>query len=57
MSAPSLPPGFDFTDPGLWARRRPVEAFALLRRPAPVWWNPLSDADSGGFHDGGYWVV
>ncbi|MGV9737920.1 cytochrome P450 [Nocardia farcinica] len=57
MSAPSLPPGFDFTDPGLWARRRPVEEFALLRRTAPVWWNPQSDADSGGFHDGGYWVV
>ncbi|MBF6359202.1 cytochrome P450 [Nocardia farcinica] len=57
MSAPSLPPGFDFTDPGLWARRRPVEEFALLRRTAPVWWNLQSDADSGGFHDGGYWVV
>ncbi|AXK84915.1 cholest-4-en-3-one 26-monooxygenase [Nocardia farcinica] len=57
MSAPSLPPGFDFTDPGLWARRRPVEEFALLRRTAPVWWNPQADADSGGFHDGGYWVV
>ncbi|MBF6230804.1 cytochrome P450 [Nocardia farcinica] len=57
MSAPLLPPGFDFTDPGLWARRRPVEEFALLRRTAPVWWNPQSDADSGGFHDGGYWVV
>ncbi|MEU2042261.1 cytochrome P450 [Nocardia niwae] len=57
MSAPSLPAGFDFTDPGLWETRNPVEEFAQLRRTAPVWWNDQPDESSGGFHDGGYWVV
>ncbi|MEV0359290.1 cytochrome P450 [Nocardia sp. NPDC050697] len=57
MSAPSLPTGFDFTDPALWENRRPVEEFAMLRRTAPVWWNPQTDENSGGFFDGGYWVV
>lgn len=53
----ALPPGFDFTDPALWADRSPVEEFALLRRTSPVWWNAQSDETSGGFNDGGYWVV
>ncbi|NEW50698.1 cytochrome P450 [Nocardia cyriacigeorgica] len=53
----TLPPGFDFTDPALWAERSPVEEFALLRRTAPVWWNAQSDDTSGGFRDGGFWVV
>ncbi|MCP2315013.1 cholest-4-en-3-one 26-monooxygenase [Nocardia amikacinitolerans] len=57
MTAPSLPAGFDFTDPALWQNRSPVEEFALLRRTAPVWWNAQSDDTSGGFRDGGYWVV
>ncbi|WP_330180408.1 cytochrome P450 [Nocardia sp. NBC_01503] len=57
MSAPSLSAGFDFTDPALWETRNPVQEFAHLRRTAPVWWNPQTDAQSGGFHDGGYWVV
>ncbi|WP_067686486.1 cytochrome P450 [Nocardia jejuensis] len=57
MSAPSLPTGFDFTDPALWETRNPVQEFAQLRRTAPVWWNAQSDESSGGFHDGGYWVV
>ncbi|MDE1674140.1 MULTISPECIES: cytochrome P450 [Nocardia] len=57
MSAPSLPTGFDFTDPALWETRNPVEEFAQLRRTAPVWWNEQSDESSGGFRDGGYWVV
>ncbi|WP_040796296.1 cytochrome P450 [Nocardia higoensis] len=57
MSSPLLPAGFDFTDPELWGDRRPVAEFAMLRRTAPVWWNAQSDEDSGGFHDGGYWVV
>ncbi|MFI6954568.1 cytochrome P450 [Nocardia sp. NPDC050408] len=57
MSAPSIPPGFDFTDPALWETRNPVQEFAELRRTAPVWWNPQTDAQSGGFRDGGYWVV
>ncbi|MFG1793750.1 cytochrome P450 [Nocardia sp. NPDC049149] len=57
MVAPSLPAGFDFTDPALWESRRPVEEFAMLRRTAPVWWNPQQDEYSGGYRDGGYWVV
>ncbi|WP_264991370.1 cytochrome P450, partial [Mycobacterium kiyosense] len=56
MAAPNLPPGFDFTDPDIYAHRLPVQEFAELRATAPVWWNeqPL---DQGGFGDGGYWVV
>ena len=53
---PNLPQGFDFTDPDLHAERLPVAELAELRRAAPIWWNeqPL---DTGGFHDGGFWVV
>ncbi|MFI7668337.1 cytochrome P450 [Nocardia sp. NPDC049526] len=57
MAAPVFPAGFDFTDPGLWENRMPVEEFATLRRTAPVWWCAQPDATSGGFRDGGYWVV
>ncbi|WP_433601604.1 cytochrome P450 [Nocardia sp. CA-135953] len=57
MAAPGFPAGFDFTDPGLWENRMPVEEFATLRRTAPVWWCAQPDATSGGFRDGGYWVV
>ncbi|NUS45096.1 MAG: cytochrome P450 [Mycobacteriaceae bacterium] len=56
MTAPSLPKGFDFTDPELWAARRPVAEFAELRRTAPVWWNAVPEGVSG-FDDGGFWVV
>jgi cholest-4-en-3-one 26-monooxygenase len=49
---------FDFTDPDRMERDGlPVEQFARLRRTAPVWWNPQADNRSGGFRDGGYWVV
>ncbi|WP_174188709.1 cytochrome P450 [Nocardia barduliensis] len=57
MAAPAMPVGFDFTDPALWENRSPIEEFAHLRRTAPVWWNAQSDETSGGFRDGGYWVV
>ncbi len=57
MPASPIPAGFDFTDPGLWETRNPVEEFAELRRSAPVWWNAQTDESSGGFRDGGYWVV
>ena len=56
MAAPNLPPGFDFTDPDIYAQRLPVEEFAELRRAAPIWWNE-QPPDVGGFGDGGYWVV
>jgi cholest-4-en-3-one 26-monooxygenase len=55
MSSPTLPPGFDFTDPDLNCERLPVEELAELRRVAPIWWNE-QPADKG-FKDGGYWVV
>jgi cholest-4-en-3-one 26-monooxygenase len=56
MATPNLPPGFDFTDPEIYAHRLPMQELAELRRTAPIWWNeqPL---DQGGFGDGGYWVV
>jgi cholest-4-en-3-one 26-monooxygenase len=56
MAAPNLPPGFDFTDPDIYAHRLPVQEFAELRATAPLWWNE-QPADQGGFGDGGYWVV
>jgi cholest-4-en-3-one 26-monooxygenase len=56
MASPDLPPGFDFTDPDIYATRLPVEEFAELRRAAPIWWNE-QPTDVGGFGDGGYWVV
>ena len=55
-AAPNLPPGFDFTDPDIYADRLPVEEFAELRRAAPLWWNE-QPPDVGGFGDGGFWVV
>ncbi|TCJ89770.1 cytochrome P450 [Nocardia alba] len=57
MTASSIPSGFDFTDPALWETRNPIQEFAELRRTAPVWWNAQTDAQSGGFRDGGYWVI
>jgi cholest-4-en-3-one 26-monooxygenase len=56
MPEPSIPPGFDFTDPDLYAHRVPADEFAELRRSAPVWWNAQQPGASG-FDDDGYWVV
>ncbi|WP_137149532.1 cytochrome P450 [Mycolicibacterium sp. CR10] len=56
MPTPLLPPGFDFTDPDIYAHRLPVAEFAELRRSAPIWWN-AQPPDVGGFGDGGFWVV
>ena len=56
MPTPNLPPGFDFTDPDVHAKRLPVEELAELRRTAPIWWNEQPDG-VGGFDDGGFWVV
>jgi cholest-4-en-3-one 26-monooxygenase len=55
-AAPNLPPGFDFTDPDIYAQRLPAEELAELRRAAPIWWNE-QPPDVGGFGDGGFWVV
>jgi cholest-4-en-3-one 26-monooxygenase len=56
MAEPSIPPGFDFTDPDLYAQRVPADELAELRRTSPVWWNPQPRGASG-FDDDGYWVV
>ncbi len=56
MSAPNIPPGFDFTDPDIYAQRLPVAELAELRHVAPIWWNE-QPMGKGGFDDGGYWVV
>ena len=56
MCLPEPVPGFDFTDPDIYAERLPVDELAELRRTAPIWWNnqPIG---KGGFNDGGFWVV
>jgi cholest-4-en-3-one 26-monooxygenase len=56
VAEPKLPPGFDFTDPDLYAARVPQDEFAELRRTAPVWWNPQRPG-TGGFDDDGFWAV
>jgi cholest-4-en-3-one 26-monooxygenase len=56
MAEPSIPEGFDFTDPDLLLQRMPAEEFAELRRTAPVWWNSQRRGASG-FDDEGYWAV
>jgi cholest-4-en-3-one 26-monooxygenase len=55
LAEPQLAPGFDLTDPDLYARRVPQEEFALLRRSAPVRWNP--QPTDMGFDDDGFWAV
>jgi cholest-4-en-3-one 26-monooxygenase len=54
--APNILPGFDFTDPDIYAERLPVEELAEMRRSAPIWWNE-QPYGAGGFDDGGFWVV
>src|ERR1700737_4143676 len=56
MPIPNLPPGFDFTDPDIYAERLPIEELAEMRRTAPIWWNE-QPMGIGGFDDGGFWVV
>jgi cholest-4-en-3-one 26-monooxygenase len=56
MPTPNLPPGFDFTDPDIYAQRLPIEELAEMRRTAPIWWNE-QPMGIGGFDDGGFWVV
>jgi cholest-4-en-3-one 26-monooxygenase len=56
MPTPNLPPGFDFTDPDIYAERLPVDELAEMRRVAPIWWNKQVNGNLA-FGDGGYWVV
>jgi len=55
MAQPQIAPGFDLTDPDLYAARVPQEELAELRRAAPVWWNP--QPSDMGFDDDGFWAV
>jgi len=57
VPSPNFPPGFDLTDPDIYAERLPVEEFAELRATAPIWWNAQAPGKGGGFHDGGYWAI
>jgi cholest-4-en-3-one 26-monooxygenase len=56
VAAPDIPPGFDFTDPEIYATRVPAGELAELRRAAPVWWVTQRHG-SAGFDDEGYWAV
>ena len=56
MPTPNLPPGFDFTDPDIYAERLPIEELAEMRKVAPIWWNEQPKG-VGPFGDDGYWVV
>jgi len=55
MAQPRIAPGFDLTDPDLYAERVPHEELAELRRAAPIWWNP--QPSDMGFNDDGFWAV
>jgi cholest-4-en-3-one 26-monooxygenase len=55
MAEPRIAPGFDLTDPDLYAERVPQEELAELRRAAPIWWNP--QPSDMGFNDDGFWAV
>jgi cholest-4-en-3-one 26-monooxygenase len=55
MAQPRIAPGFDLTDPDLYAERVPQEELAELRRAAPIWWNP--QPSDMGFNDDGFWAV
>ena len=55
MAQPRIAPGFDLTDPDLYAVRVPQEELAELRRAAPIWWNP--QPSDMGFNDDGFWAV
>ena len=56
MPSPDLPPGFDFTDPDIYAERLPIDELAHMRKVAPIWWNEQAMGISR-FDDDGYWVV
>ena len=51
-----VPPGYDLTNPDIYAERVPFEEYAWLRRSAPVFWNEQTVEESS-FDDGGLWVL
>ena len=56
MPTPNLPPGFDFTDPDMYAERLPIDELAHMRKVAPIWWQEQQKGNLA-FDDNGYWVV
>jgi cholest-4-en-3-one 26-monooxygenase len=56
VAQPQLPAGFDINDPDTYAVRLPVDAWAELRRTAPVWWQ-AQPRGRDGFDDDGHWVI
>jgi cholest-4-en-3-one 26-monooxygenase len=56
VTAPNILPGFDLTDPEVYAHRVPAQEFAELRRTAPIWWN-AQPTGATGFGDTGFWAV
>jgi cholest-4-en-3-one 26-monooxygenase len=54
---PTLPAGFDPTDPDLCQERVPLQEFLELRRTAPVWWVEQKPEARAGFLDTGFWAV
>jgi cholest-4-en-3-one 26-monooxygenase len=55
MAQPRIAPGFDLTDPDLYAVRVPHEELAELRRSVPIRWNP--QPTDIGFPDDGFWAL
>jgi cholest-4-en-3-one 26-monooxygenase len=54
---PTLPAGFDPTDPGLNEVQIPLQEFMELRKTAPVWWVEQEPEARAGFEDTGFWVI
>ena len=50
-ASPTVPTGFDPTDPMLCEGAIPLEEFVQLRRTAPVWWVSQTEGASAGFND------
>jgi cholest-4-en-3-one 26-monooxygenase len=55
--SPTLPQGFDPTDPGLGEERIPLQEFLELRKTAPVWWVEQAPDARAGFEDTGFWAI
>ena len=56
-ASPTVPAGFDPTDPLLCEAAIPLEQFMELRQTAPVWWVEQEPDGYAGFLDTGYWAV
>ncbi|MGH3330739.1 MAG: cytochrome P450 [Nocardioidaceae bacterium] len=58
MSTPTVPQGFDPTDPDIYEQRVPHDEFLALRETAPVFWVEQSEGARAGMLGGtGYWAA